>query len=524
MDCDQAQNLMAAQMAEELPLDERASLDAHLNGCANCRATDEAWRREDAELRQAFAPRRAAATALAERVIAQVRTLPLPQRQRRRQRWTMFLIPIASAAAGFVLAVLIVPRLMQPEVVERIVEKEKKVFVEIPKEGKSEESKSIPKDEKKVSPEDVKKPIPDDGKAMAKSEKDVAPDYGKKVAPSSDVKPELAAKDKVEPEVQLAIATGPVETRAEGAKTWQTIEPGSKVAYGTPVRTQKDACCEFLCPDGSEVRLNRDSEVVFLNDRELELKQGQVWSSIPYAKRKSSEPLKIHACDSVVSGEGAKFDLRCSSQEGKLSVLEGRTVVEGSDKKGSLTVGKGEVARIVRGENGALQKEGVSDETSGWMDAILMRKGNSPEVERRVLDALAQVGHAKADKAAENEIRRWGESCVSPLTRYVQSEGSRQQHTNRVAAARILSDLAPAWAIGDLIELLRDPDPEVRVYAATALHRLTGQTQGYSLEHWRLAGKEMPTKNFKAESSVEGGYQAWRKWWEQNKSKYPSRP
>jgi hypothetical protein len=100
MDCDQAMTLLSSTLDAPLAPDEQVQLDAHLAQCPACRATGEAFRLQDADLRRAFAPRRQAASALAERVIAQLGAIP--PKPRTLPRWLPMLF---SAAAGFLLAV-----------------------------------------------------------------------------------------------------------------------------------------------------------------------------------------------------------------------------------------------------------------------------------------------------------------------------------------------------------------------------------------------------------------------------------
>ena len=86
---------------------------------------------------------------------------------------------------------------------------------------------------------------------------------------------------------------------------------------------------------------------------------------------------------------------------------------------------------------------------------------------------------------------------------------SPQNHSTSTAA-RLLSDLAPPWAIPDLIALLGDHDGEVRFHAATALHRLTGLTLGLSPA--ACASDSGP--------AVELTQKKWQAWWEQNKGRH----
>ena len=56
MNCEQVETLIGALIDDEITADDRMTLDAHLSGCADCRATAEAIRRQSADLRCAFTP------------------------------------------------------------------------------------------------------------------------------------------------------------------------------------------------------------------------------------------------------------------------------------------------------------------------------------------------------------------------------------------------------------------------------------------------------------------------------------
>ena len=77
-------------------------------------------------------------------------------------------------------------------------------------------------------------------------------------------------------------------------------------------------------------------------------------------------------------------------------------------------------------------------------------------------------------------------------------------------AMRIVSDLAPSWAIGDLIGLLDDTDPDVRFLAATALFRLTKKTHRCPPASWRDAAAEC--KQARTD---------WLQWWSSNRNRFP---
>ena len=123
----------------------------------------------------------------------------------------------------------------------------------------------------------------------------------------------------------------------------------------------------------------------------------------------------------------------------------------------------------------------------------------------------ARVGESKMSLCYEQEIRGLGEYAALPLLRYVQFPLSKPNAAQRRAAMRILADIAPTWAIGDLIAILPDEDGEIRVDAARALERLTGLTMGRPSDDWRKPWDE-----------CEKSHRRWESWWEGNRSRFPA--
>jgi ferric-dicitrate binding protein FerR (iron transport regulator) len=308
--------------------------------------------------------------------------------------------------------------------------------------------------------------------------------------------------------VLLAVATKAVEVLTPGQSSWRTLPAGGAIAIGSRVRTLPQVRCEFRMADGSEIRLNGDTELSFTAHRRLELSRGQIMARVV----EGNSAFQVGIPEAIVTALGTEFDILCKPVESVLTVLQGSTKVEG-DGSGDI-LRKGERATIVKGR--ITEKDTVDlVNASSWADEILMRKGyDNKELAKRVEDILAQIGATKTDYLSEEEIRKLGAHCVLPLTRFVESKRSLAEKTKRYRAARILADLAQPWSIPDLIQLLGDSDAEVRYYAAKGLKRLTNQTFGREPEDWRKQKWE----------ACEGTYAKWQEWWQQNKERYPSAP
>jgi hypothetical protein len=440
-------------MDREMLPEDRARLLAHLNECAGCSATADALRLQDADLRRVFASRRGAAAAVAERVIGQIRAAPL----RHKHAWFPWVLALTSAAAGFLLAVLLfrpwVRMAPGPEVVRR-------------------------------------EPLPEDNKPAV-----------------------TVGAQAREEEVKLAYCCPPgsaIEVQLPQQSTWEPVKEGQGLLPGTRVRTGPDLRCELHAADGSAVRLNSRTEVVVAAPRQFNLVLGQIMARVAPAH----EAFEVHLADATVTALGTEFDVLRGSGETVLSVLEGQTRVD-----------LGNLSRVVREGSTAVIRDGRVEEVrkrsvqvANWTrDLILLKGRNNPELNSLVLhqldDIMAQLGRLKMESADESEIRSLGDHCVLPLARYIQSDRSKspQDSRKRHTAARILSDLAQPWSVGDLVLLLGDADGEVRFQAARALKRLTGATFG-APEDWRN----------KSEAELKSGLQEWQTWWQNNQNRYPS--
>jgi ferric-dicitrate binding protein FerR (iron transport regulator) len=445
MDCEETWNLIAAEMDGELAAADRPRLEAHLAGCAACGSVRDSFRLQDAGLRRAFAGRRKAAAAVAERAIATLRV-----ERRGRSGWRRGLEIGAAAAAGFIVAVLAMR--LRPEAPVR------PVVVQ--------------------APPPVEAPVPPPASAVVD-----AP--GEKLA------------------ARLVLANGTVEVLGrEGS--WAALAEGATISPGVRVRTGEGVLCEFRLSDGSDVRLNESTEIGYAARRGIDLFRGRLWSSV----ERDDEPFAVHlpASQASVTALGTKFDVRHDGEETSVIVFDGATRfrVAGDEK----IVRRGEKATL---KDGAIEKrqQEVLLATS-WVHKLLTVKGGeNPELSERIEELLASIGQEKLDRLYEKEIYDLGESCVRPLLSFLKSKRSSAQAALREKAASILANLAPAWAVPDLIQLLVHEDARVREHAARALERLTGEAQGVPPEEWK-----------KSRSEMEESYDAWLAWWEKNRARF----
>lgn len=308
-----------------------------------------------------------------------------------------------------------------------------------------------------------------------------------------------ARRPEPKPMARLEVATGAVEVSSGG--DWRPLATGGGVPAGTRVRTIGPAKCSLVCDDGSEVRLNANTEVGFQAPRSFDLSRGQIYTVVAPAPSK----FEVRTAQAAIEALGTSLDIshvaRTSETHEKKEAGENVTtlvVLEGKARFGGRTVDRGQRCRIVDGRNEEPQPLHDLALHTKWVHEILRLKGGDDgELERRVNEMLARIGEAKMAHFYEPEIRAMGERCALPLLRYVQSPQSRANPQRRHSAARILADIAGPSLVPDLVELLEDSDPEVRVHVAGGLKRITGQSFGLQASDW---------------TSGTGGCDRWRGW------------
>ena len=323
------------------------------------------------------------------------------------------------------------------------------------------------------------------------------------------VRPTSIPTSRPSPIARLALSTGVVQFKCPGQTEWSTMATGGEVLRGTLVRTGPDIRCEFRTTDGSDIRLNAQTQVELKTPRTFELTQGQVWSTVAH----DNAPFEAMAMGTVFTAMGTQFDLATETKAVVLTVVEGSVRVKGQNSQETLQ--SGERLAVTEGHLGGKTEVRDLALATRWVNEILVMKGrDNPELTRRIDDLFAQIGQQKMGFMFEEEIRALGDHSVIPLTRYIESDRSKHEPAQRAVAARIISDVAPPWAIPNLISLVQNSDGEVRYYAALGLRRLTGRDAGRTPEQLR---SDDP---FSCQQSANH----WQKWWLQNRSHYPGVP
>src|SRR5207237_9856003 len=98
------------------------------------------------------------------------------------------------------------------------------------------------------------------------------------------------------------------------------------------------------------------------------------------------------------------------------------TVIEGSARMGTQTIASGYLCSVVGGKIQPPVPTYDLAMLTKWVNEIVALKGkDSPELQARVNQLLAQIGRTKMEHLMEAEIRALGDHAALPLTRYIQS-------------------------------------------------------------------------------------------------------
>lgn len=473
MNCEDAHLLINALVDGEISEADHSAIEDHFSACSECQATSEAIRLADEELARAFEPGRNAVQNIADNVICSLEAEPeatsiesdvYTTRVIRRADWRSVALALVI---GFVLALVIFP----------------------------------PR-----SP----------GTAPDSFERLARPD----VPPPSVPETLTPTMPQATPQIATLVArTGNVDFDT-GSTGWSAAPLANfQCPSASKVRTSEGACCELVTTDGAVIRMNGDTEVLLRSPREVELQRGQV-----FCRTTGSSEIEVFSCEASaaeqspsnvtwsVAGSGAGFLTEVSSKgEGRVISVPGSSV-DVKTPSGQHQLRPGEGARIVDGKVSPSRDIGDSLLSASWIHPLLTKKGHGdPELNERVDELLARIGHSKMSMLYEREIRSLGEYCVLPLIRYVQSPISQNDPGRRASAMAIVADLAPSVLLSELLPLLQDDSPEVRYQAARALFRLTGETQGLRPEDWRRP-------------LIDGNpaIELWARWWDRNRSRFPA--
>lgn len=482
MNCGKFRNLVSSWLDNEISAHDRSGVEAHLQSCTHCQQFTEQQRSLTTDLDQVFQTGRRTATIMADRVIAalteesgqqtsiqSVTSFPADQAETDRKATLKVAVSYDSRRSaphwmsltlamtvGFLLALIVFPPFTK-------------------------------------SPLQAFPPTP--------------------LAESRPVNP--PQKETADRGIATLVAsTGRVEFDPGSGHWASPTEQVFQCDSESRIRTSDNSLCELVTMHGAIVRMDVDTEVRLLSPRKFQLQRGRL-----FCRSTDDSPIEVTSFDQTTKDTPPFPSSRCQGTEfvaskqpdGACCITPTRTEVALETSQGRHEIQPGESVTIV---DGKIQRSGNDSSlllSASWVHPLLTLKGHgNTEVENRVDELFARIGHSKMSILYERELRSLGEYCVLPLMRYVQSPISRQEHDRRILAMDVIADLVPTVALGELLPFLSDESPMVRYHAARALKRLTGMSQGRSPDRWRDPLTDCG-------DTIE----AWNVWWRQNRDRLP---
>jgi len=244
---------------------------------------------------------------------------------------------------------------------------------------------------------------------------------------------------------------------------------GQAVHRGSVVEAPAGTRASLVLADGTEVRLDRQASVALLDRRSLEVRAGRVWSRVV-----AGDPFVVRAGATQVTVLGTELSIDRTPQRTEVQLFSGKARVEAAGAVRDLAAGQATVFQDGKlSDARRIYSEAIA---TGWMLELYARSGHH---ERDLADhmdrLLAEMGRRKAVTIDEQTlVTELGGTCRVPLARFLVSEPAQLELSARRKAARVLESIADASVAEPLAKALRDPDPEVRVSAARALARISG--------------------------------------------------
>ncbi len=302
---------------------------------------------------------------------------------------------------------------------------------------------------------------------------------------------------------KVALATGTVETKAGDAASWAALAPGVEIPAGSWIRTPAKSKAIVTVSDGTELRVDENTEILLEEVRKITLKSGRFWGRLAAG----GVPMQLRADRTRAETAGSIFELRhdIGKKITGLIMIQGKANV--ASRKGHQDLAQGYGCETNDGVLNTPDQAGDIILPTLWLNELLAaRSKDDPELLKRMEIMLENLGFFKPVDPYEVGFRGLGERSVPYLLAYLKKSDPTAEGERRAAALKIIGDLASPALAPELATLLKDPEPEVRAAAARGLKRMTGQDLGFDEAYWK--GEQ-----------VEKGGAAWADWLKNNAAK-----
>src|SRR6185503_16524975 len=82
------------------------------------------------------------------------------------------------------------------------------------------------------------------------------------------------------PGMKVAIVQGTLEAKAAGAEAYAPVKAGDQIEFPAALKTPAGAKALLDLPDGCELRINEQTEIVLESHKKMVLKQGRVFLKV----------------------------------------------------------------------------------------------------------------------------------------------------------------------------------------------------------------------------------------------------
>src|SRR5262249_10819556 len=158
---------------------------------------------------------------------------------------------------------------------------------------------------------------------------------------------------------------------SESESAWRPLATGAGLAPGSRVRTRPDTKCAIDCEDGSEGRVDVETELRIGSARHGELESGRGFTKV------APDPARVVDVvqrDGGIEAVGTALDVRRgprSREENDSPLVTVLTVVEGKARVGSATVEAGYSCEIADASVSAPKAVGDLVMATSWVHEIL---------------------------------------------------------------------------------------------------------------------------------------------------------
>ena len=305
---------------------------------------------------------------------------------------------------------------------------------------------------------------------------------------------------------KVAILQGTLEAKSGAAENFAPVKAGDQIEFPLTLKTGAGAKALLDLPDGCELRVNEQTELVVETPRKFVIKHGRVFlkvtaSAAPVDFATELHPMKLEACAADIS-----FVPRVPNGQPAATtfmVLDGK--MQAFSKKFSPVISAGWWATGYGQQLNTPDTINNGSMDTSWVHSLLAERGRTDEeTSTRTEELLSILAKQPGNDPAEAALRSLGELAAPGIARFLGKPVLLEtQVARRRAAARAIADGATLKSAALLAGLLSHGEAQVRVLVAGGLARIAGKDLGFNEDYWKGA-------------SVDAGKKAWEDWVKQN--------